>query len=239
MTTLFISDLHLEENRPEMTALFLKWLDNAPQYAKSLYILGDFFEVWIGDDDDSPYHQTIIAALAAASDRGLAIYFMHGNRDFLLGKKFFAAAKCRLLPDEQVIDLYGSPTLLLHGDTLCTADLAYLKFRKKARSWLFKKLILLKSLEKRQAIAKMYREKSKTHTSTAPDNIMDVTQHEVQSVMLKHQVRHLIHGHTHRPGVHQFALNGQAATRTVLGAWHEHGSVLICDENGKKELIIL
>ena len=164
---------------------------------------------------------------------------IHGNRDFLLGKKFFRETSCQLLPDEHVINLYGSPTLLMHGDTLCTRDKAYLKFRKKARNWFFQKIFLFKSLKKRRAISEKYREASKAYTSTAPDNIMDVTQEEVIRVMKKHHVQYLIHGHTHREAIHQFQLNNKTATRTVLGAWHECGSVLICDASGKQEMIKL
>jgi UDP-2,3-diacylglucosamine hydrolase len=153
MKILFISDLHLEESSPKQTQLFLSFLKSATREANSLYILGDFFEVWIGDDDLSPFHKTIIDALKQATSQGLTIYFMHGNRDFLLGKKFFKMTGCHLLPDETVIDLFGQPTLLMHGDTLCTLDVNYLKFRKKVRKWWVQKLFLMKSLKKRQGIA--------------------------------------------------------------------------------------
>jgi len=239
MTTLLISDLHLDEYRTDITELFLRFLKTDAKKADALYILGDFFEVWIGDDNLSSFNQTIISALKLATDQGLPIYLMHGNRDFLLGKKFLRQTGCKLLPDEYVVDLYGSPTLLLHGDTLCTEDKAYLKFRKKARNRFLQKLFLLKSLETRLAIAKKYREASKAHTSTASDFIMDVTQEEVERVMKKHGVQHLVHGHTHREAVHQFELNNRPATRTVLGAWHTHGSVLVCTPDGKKELVEL
>lgn len=236
MKTLFISDLHLEEQRPDITELFLKFLETYTTNADALYILGDFFEAWIGDDDQTVFHQSIIDALHNASQRGLPIFIMHGNRDFLLGKKFLRAAGCQLLPDEHVINLYGTPTLLMHGDTLCTLDTNYLAFRKKTRKWWVQKLFLLKSLEKRRAVADKMRSASREYTSTTPTHIMDVTQAEVERVMLKHKVQHLIHGHTHRPDVHSFTLNQDAATRTVLGPWHEHGSVLVCENNGKKVL---
>lgn len=236
MKTLFISDLHLEEQRPDITDIFLKFLREGTQDAQALYILGDFFEAWIGDDDLSPFNLRIINALQQRVQQGLPIYVTHGNRDFLLGKKFLRRSGCQLLPDEHVINLYGTPTLLMHGDTLCTLDTNYLAFRKKTRKWWVKKLILLKSLKKRQAMAAKMRSASKKHVSTAPDYVMDVTQSEVESVMKKHGVQHLIHGHTHREAVHPFTLNGAAATRTVLGAWHEKGSVLICEANGNKNL---
>jgi len=237
MTIIFISDLHLDEQRPDITELFLRFLKTEAKQASALYILGDFFEAWIGDDDLSPFNQTIISALKNATQQGLPIYMMHGNRDFLLGKNFFKQTGCVLLPDEYVLDIYGSPTLLLHGDTLCTTDTAYLKFRKKSRNWLMQKLFLLKSLQARLLLAKKYRDASKAHTSTLSDNIMDVTQAEVIRVMQKYQVQHLIHGHTHREAVHEFQLDNVLRTRTVLGAWHERGSALICDEFGNKRLV--
>lgn len=235
----FISDLHLEESHPEMLALFLRLLTEATEKAKALYILGDFFETWIGDDNLTPFNQSILSALKKATTQGLFIYIQHGNRDFLLGNKFMRMTGCHLLPDEYVTTIFGTPTLLMHGDSLCTEDVAYLKFRKKARNWLFQKLFLFKSLAKRQAIAARYRQASQAHTATSPDTIMDVTQTEVERVMQKHHVQHLIHGHTHREAVHAFQLNDQPATRTVLGAWHGHGSALICRSDGSHELIQL
>jgi UDP-2,3-diacylglucosamine hydrolase len=235
----FISDLHLDESHPDMTELFLKFLAYITSDADGLYILGDFFETWIGDDNLSLFNQSILFALKTATQKGLPIYIMHGNRDFLLGKKFMQMTGCQLLPDEYVINLFGSPTLLMHGDTLCTNDIAYLKFRKKARCWLIQKLFLLKSLEKRLAIAARYRKASQMHIATLSDNIMDVTQTEVERVMQKHKVQHLIHGHTHREAVHSFQLNHQPASRTVLGAWHTRGSALVCEADGKRELIAI
>lgn len=234
---IFISDLHLEESQPAITTLFLQLLGQAVEEAHALYILGDLFEVWIGDDNLTSFNHSILLALKKATEQGLKVYVMHGNRDFLLGKKFMRLAGCELLPDEKVISLFGVPTLLMHGDTLCTEDVAYLKFRKKARHWLFQKIFLWKSLAKRQAIASRYRQASQAHIAAAPDHIMDVTQAEVERVMAKQDVQHLIHGHTHREAIHTFQLNGKTATRTVLGAWHSHGSALICEPNGKHELI--
>ena len=239
MTKMFISDLHLEEDRPEITNIFLLFLQRCAKEADTLYILGDFFEAWIGDDDLTPFHLQIIQALFQATQQGLKIYFMRGNRDFLIGKKFLRASGCQLLSDEHVINIANTPILLMHGDTLCTEDKAYLKFRKKARCWLVQQIFLLKSLEKRREIAKRYRDASKVHTSTAPDYLMDVTQAEVERVMLKHGAYHLIHGHTHRPNVHSFQLNGLPATRTVLAAWHDEGSVLVIKENGERGIVVL
>ncbi len=233
---IFISDLHLEESHPDITALFLRLLTQAVNEAEALYILGDFFEVWIGDDNLTAFNQSILLALKKATEQGLSIYVMHGNRDFLLGKKFMQMTGCKLLPDEYVMTLFGVPTLLMHGDTLCTGDIAYLKFRKKTRNWFFQKLFLFKSLVKRQAIASRYRQASQEHIATIPDPIMDVTQTEVERVMQKYSVQHLIHGHTHREAVHTFQLNHQPATRTVLGAWHGRGSALVCQANGESLL---
>lgn len=236
MTNLFISDLHLEEQAPERTELFLNFLKNAVK-AEALYILGDFFEVWIGDDDLSDFNQKIISALRQTTEAGLPVYFMHGNRDFLIGKKFLAATGCQLLPEEHVINLYGRPTLLMHGDSLCTLDHKYLRFRRKSRTWLYKKLVSMKSLVKRRALAEKMRNVSREHTHTTAEYIMDVTQSEVERVMQKHQVEYLIHGHTHRKAIHTFELNGKGAKRFVLGAWHDEGSVLVCEKDGINTLV--
>jgi UDP-2,3-diacylglucosamine hydrolase len=239
MTSIFISDLHLDEQRPDVADIFLNFLKNEARAAKELYILGDFFEAWIGDDDLSTFNQMIISALRKATEQGLPIYIMHGNRDFLLGKKFMQAAGCQLLPEEAVINLHGVPTLLMHGDSLCTLDVKYLKFRKKSRTWLYKKLVSFKSLESRRAIAEKMRAASREHTKMTSEYIMDVTQTEVERVMQKHNVQHLIHGHTHREAVHHFNLKDTPATRTVLGPWHVLGSALVCEANGKKELVVI
>jgi UDP-2,3-diacylglucosamine hydrolase len=239
MSTLFISDLHLEENRPDMTAIFINFMKNQAVNADALYILGDFFEFWVGDDDKSAFADTIRNTLLEATNQGLPIYILHGNRDFLLRKKFFRATGCQLLAEETVINLYGVPTLLMHGDTLCIEDVAYLKARRYVRNWLVQTIFLMKSFEKRKTIVMGYRHASKTHTSTAPESIMDVTQTEVERIMQKHRVQDLIHGHTHRQAQHSFQLNGQPATRTVLGAWHERGNVLVCGPNESREFMDL
>lgn len=238
MINYFISDLHLEADNPTIANIFFQFLQDVTKPA-TLYILGDFFEAWIGDDDLTPFHQSIITALKKATEQGLVIYIMHGNRDFLLGKSFQRQTGCRLLPDEYVVTLGGVPTLLMHGDTLCTEDKAYLRFRKKTRNWLFKKIFLLKSLASRRKIADNMRENSKKYTKSAPQNIMDVTPSAVEAKMRQHHVMHMIHGHTHRPAVHEFMLDGQNATRTVLAAWHVHGSVLVFNEEGKQEIVTL
>lgn len=238
MKTLFISDLHLEEQYSNVANAFFDFLKNHTKDADALYILGDFFEVWIGDDDLSPFHLRVINALSDAT-KHLPIFIMHGNRDFLLGKKFMKMTGCKLLPDEYVVNLYGERILLMHGDTLCTQDVEYLKFRKKVRNWFVQKLFLLKSLKKRRSIADNMRNASKEHTKKIAYDIMDVTQSEVERVMQKHQVNYLIHGHTHREGIHNFLLNNETATRVVLGAWHERGSVLVYEKKGAKKLLPL
>lgn len=239
MFKLFISDLHLEENRPDITDVFLRFLSEQAPQAEALYILGDFFEIWIGDDDLTPFNLLIINALRAATANGLPIFIMHGNRDFLLGKRFLQSTGCTLLPEEYVLDVYGTPILLMHGDTLCTEDKIYLKFRKKGRNRFLQTLFLWKKLAKRRIIAENYRLKSKTHTSTVPDRIMDVTQEEVARKMQQHHVQNLIHGHTHREAIHSFQLENKPATRFVLGPWHENGSVLVWDNSGKREFKVL
>jgi UDP-2,3-diacylglucosamine hydrolase len=239
MAIAFISDLHLDENQPVIADIFLRFLEQQAPQLNALYILGDFFESWIGDDNLTVFNEKIISALRKTTQRGLPVFFMHGNRDFLIGKNFLRVTGCQLLPEEYVLNIYGTPTLLMHGDTLCTEDKAYLKFRKKARCWLVQKLFLCKSLEKRSAIANQYRRVSKEYTSTAPDHITDVTQTEVERKMRKHKVKHLLHGHTHRQAIHDLKLDDQAASRIVLGAWHEHGNALIFESSSEKKFIVI
>lgn len=239
MSTIFISDLHLEEHNPIITDIFIRFLGQQNRSTtQAIYILGDFFESWIGDDDLTPFNQKIISHLRKVTQKGIPIYFLHGNRDFLLGKKFFKDSGCTLLPDETIISVGGRKALLMHGDTLCSEDKAYLKFRKKARNKFFQWLFLLKSLKKRKEIANQYRTASQKYISTAPEHIMDVTQTEVERVMTKHQVNLLIHGHTHRQAMHDLKIEGKSAERIVLGAWHHQGNALIF-ENGERKFITL
>ncbi len=230
--TLFISDLHLCAERPAITQLFIEFLAQQARGCDALYILGDLFETWLGDDDDAPDSARIISALRALRDGGTMIYFMRGNRDFLIGEKFAALSGCRLLPDPSVIDLNGVPTLLMHGDTLCTDDAGYQRFRRLVRNrcsqWLFLKL----PLALRRRIARHLRAQSMSRTRGKPPAIMDVNAHSVAAVMRQHRVTRLIHGHTHRPAVHDFELDGKPAQRIVLGDWYTQGSVLRCDARG-------
>ncbi|MBX3708892.1 MAG: UDP-2,3-diacylglucosamine diphosphatase [Gammaproteobacteria bacterium] len=235
--TIFISDLHLDESRPQIAQLFLTWLHTTDSCVDALYILGDLFEAWIGDDDNTLFHREIIHAIAKASQNGLPIYFVHGNRDFLIGKKFLCESGCKLLPDETEIQLYNMTVLIMHGDMLCTKDTSYLRARKLLRNCFLQKLFLFLPLSIRRKIANKLRKKSFKHTANTPMETMDVTQEEVETIMKKHHVQCLIHGHTHRPGFHHFSLNNLPASRVVLDAWHEHGNMLVWDEFGKKELI--
>ena len=237
--TLFISDLHLDQSHPTIAELFLNLLKSCDSSVDGLYILGDLFETWIGDDDDLPFHRHIIQALRAASQKGLPIYFAHGNRDFLIGIRFMRETGCQLLPEEKKINLYGTPVLLMHGDTLCTQDVAYLKWRKKTKNPILRTITLMLPLKIRSKMATGLRNKSKQHTQAVKKEIMDVTQAEVERVMQQHNVQTLIHGHTHRPAIHEFSLTNKPASRIVLAAWHEKGSVLVWDETGKKEVITL
>lgn len=239
--TLFISDLHLDAHDQKTSQVFLQLLAGCDQaVVDAIYILGDLFEAWIGDDDQTPFHTQIIQALHATHARGIPLYFMGGNRDFLIGKRFARETGCQLLGDETRIDLYGTPVLLMHGDTLCTQDTAYLRARKIGRHAVIKQTFLWLPLFLRRNIAQKMREKSKKHTSQADAAIMDVSQDEVVRMMEKHQVRFLIHGHTHRLGMHEFELPSHvSATRLVLDAWHERGNALIWDSSGKREFVFL
>lgn len=222
MTTLFISDLHLEESRPDITDAFLGFLENRARGVEQLYILGDFFEAWIGDDERTPLQEQVAQALKALSDSGTAIFLMHGNRDFLIGEDFCARAGATLLDDPTVVDLYGTPTLLMHGDSLCTADVEYQKFRKNMRNPQWQQMILQRPLQDRQQMARQLREISMAKNQGKEEFIMDVTPEEVVKVMEEHGVQRLIHGHTHRPAEHQLEANGKPARRIVLGDWDKH-----------------
>jgi UDP-2,3-diacylglucosamine hydrolase len=221
MRTLFISDLHLHETRPQITRAFFHFLHTQATDAEKLYILGDFFDAWIGDDDDSPLNTEVAAELKKLSNSGAQIFLMHGNRDFLLGEKFAAQAGAKLIPEGTVIDLYGQPTLLLHGDDLCTGDTDYIAFRQQVRSPQWQAHILAQPIAARRALAAQLREKSQAMNSLKAEDIMDVTQAEVVRVMTKAGVKCLIHGHTHRPARHSFDIGNGLAERLVLGDWHD------------------
>lgn len=231
MTTLFISDLHLDPQRQDIIRQFTSLLDEARSSATALYILGDFVEYWIGDDDSDHGLETALDRLRKLG-QAVPVYLMHGNRDFLIGKEFADRYHITLLPDPTVINLYGEPALLMHGDTLCTDDAEYQSFRKMVRHPQWQSEFLAKPLAERRAIVKNLRETSRQATEEKPEDIMDVNQQAVEQAMREHRVRLLIHGHTHRPSVHNFVLDGQPATRIVLGDWYQQSSVLTYTETG-------
>ena len=230
MATLFIADLHLQTEEPAITAGFLRFLAGEARRADALYILGDLFEAWIGDDDPNPLHQQIARAIKALVDSGVPCYFIHGNRDFLLGKRFARESGMTLLPEEQRLELYGRPLLILHGDTLCIDDAGYQAFRAKVHTPWIQKLFLALPLFIRQKIAARMRADSKAANSHKSMEIMDVNPQAVVNVMEKYHVQWLIHGHTHRPDVHTLTANGEPAYRVVLGAWHTEGSMVKVSE---------
>lgn len=231
MATLFISDLHLSDERPGITGLFIDFLQQRASHAEALYILGDLFEAWLGDDMILPDYRAAIDAMHALSRR-VPLYVMYGNRDFLMREEFCRQSGAELLPEPTTIDLYGTPTLLLHGDTLCTDDQPYQEFRRMVRDPQWQEALLAKSPQERLALAKQYRETSKLETGSKDEAIMDVNAKAVEQLLRDHNVFQMIHGHTHRPAVHEFELDGQPARRIVLGDWYEQGSVLVCDKNG-------
>ncbi len=237
MQVLLISDLHLEEERPDISRAFFRFLQEQAQHADALYILGDFFEVWVGDDECRPLQVQVIEALRALSDRGIQVYFLHGNRDFLIGQQFAEEAGVQLLDDPTVVELGGQPTLLMHGDTLCTRDTEYAKFRAMVRNPQWQTMMLKRPLVERQTMARQLREMSMARNQGKQMEIMDVTPEEVERVMELHQVRRLIHGHTHRPRVHQLTVAGQDAKRYVLGDWDRGFWYIRIRDNQEPELL--
>lgn len=228
MSTLFISDLHLSAERPAIGGLFLKFLAEQAPHAEALYILGDLFEAWLGDDLIPPTVEPILNALRTLSENGIPVYVMHGNRDFLLGTRFAELSGATLLDDPTLVDLYGTPTLLLHGDLLCTDDLPYHEMRKMLRNPEWIREFLSKGPEERIAFAKSLRERSKKETGEKDDAIMDVNANTVTAYAERFRVSRIIHGHTHRPAIHR---EGDLE-RCVMGDWYEQGSVLRCDPDG-------
>ncbi|HEX4986851.1 MAG TPA: UDP-2,3-diacylglucosamine diphosphatase [Burkholderiales bacterium] len=231
--TLFISDLHLAPDTPEANRALLRFLREQAPSADALYVLGDLFEYWVGDDAlDGAFEREIAGAFRALADSGVPVYFMHGNRDFLIGRRFARAAGMKILRDPALIDLHGTPTLLMHGDTLCTDDVEYQKFRKKVRNPVAQWLFLARPLATRRQIARDLRgrsEQAKTGKSMA---IMDVSTRAVEDALRAHRYPRLIHGHTHRPARHEHGVDGHACERWVLADWYDHGSYLECDASG-------
>ena len=229
MRQIFISDLHLDDNHDELCSGFFRFLNQIEETTDELYILGDFFEVWLGDDDDTAFNRDIIEALA---NLPADLFIMHGNRDFLLGDAFCRAASATLLPDRSIISTPIGPALLMHGDSLCTRDTEYMNARKLLRSNAFQADFLSKSLAERDAFARQLRGESTAHTRETAADIMDVTQSEVEHALQTADVSIMIHGHTHRPAVHELTLSTGTAVRYVLGDWHESMQYLTISDSG-------
>ncbi len=234
MTTLFISDLHLEAERPDIGRQFLQFLDRDAQEADDLYILGDLFEAWVGDDDPNTHYFGIKRALRKLTDRGIPVYFMHGNRDFMIGNGFANETGVKILDDPHKVTMYGQKTLLSHGDALCIDDVQYQRVRKMVRNPEWQAAMRAKPLKERLRIAKEARRQSLEQTINMSLEIMDVNQDEVKRVIQEHGVDVLLHGHTHRPAVHDVDLGNRKAKRIVLGDWFTQGSVVRWDSRGPK-----
>jgi UDP-2,3-diacylglucosamine hydrolase len=229
--TYFISDLHLSADRDDINQCLFAFLSEQAPQADALYVLGDLFEIWIGDDDQNSFTVSIAKAFNALIESGVPVYFIHGNRDFLIRQRFAKQAGFKILPEQVVIDLYGQPTLIMHGDELCTKDIDYQAFRKKARSWWWPRIMLSLPLSARRKLAEKGRATSKQKQSNLSAEIMDVTSEEVITYMQNFAVKRLIHGHTHRPAIHELVIKNQSAQRIVLGDWYEQGSVLKVSKN--------
>ncbi len=231
MADLFISDLHLDAARPDITARFDQFAATLPEKVERLFVLGDLFEAWIGDDAAGELEREVARRFSALAERGIALFYLHGNRDFLLGRDFAARCRLRLLPDPCVVDIGGEPTLLSHGDALCTDDAAYQAFRRMVRDPEWQAGFLSQPVAARQAYAERARAASREHQSTAADAIMDVNPDAVRRLLELYGVRRMIHGHTHRPAIHH-AAGDAAPERIVLGDWYTQGSSLSVDAQG-------
>ncbi len=234
---LFVADLHLCPEQPALIAGFRRFIAQRAHGCEHLYILGDLFEAWVGDDDDADWLWDCLQPIAALTRAGTSVSVMHGNRDFLLGQGFEERTGARLLPGSCVIDLYGRPTLLLHGDSLCTRDSEYQAFRRQVREPAWQRQMLARPLEERRAIALNLRQRSREAAANKADNIMDVTPEEVCKVMRDAGVSTLIHGHTHRPAMHDVNLPSVSGQRWVLGDWGTRGWYLQADDRGEIELV--
>ena len=233
MSTLFVSDLHLDPARPEITALFLRFLQREAASADALYILGDLVEAWVGDDDPSSTGQQVADGLRRLADAGVPVYFVHGNRDFLVGQDYAGRAGMRILPDPAVVSLYGEPVLVMHGDLLCTDDHAYQAFRAQTRDPHWQAMVLAQPLAARQAFAAQARQASMSRQQDMIDGdrasfeaVTDVNPQAVEATLARFGVATLVHGHTHRPAMHAVRIGDREGRRIVLGDWYEQGSVL-------------
>ena len=234
MTTLFISDLHLDAERPEIADQLLNFLNKEAVDADALYILGDLFETWVGDDDPNPHYATVKFALRTLVSRGVPVFFMHGNRDFAIGERFAQETGVEILPDPLVVDLYGENVLLSHGDAYCTDDVQYQTVRKMTRDPEWLAMMLKKPLQERLAFAAQARAASAAHGGAINEKISDVNQGAIEQALRTANVDTILHGHTHRPGQHRFTIDGEPASRIVLGDWFEQGSVVRWDQDGPK-----
>ncbi len=239
MATLFISDLHLDSTRPAITKLFGEFVKGEAKQADALYLLGDLFETWVGDDDPSEIGATVATCLREVAEAGVPVYFIRGNRDFLLGSDYARRAGFRILPDPAVVMLYGKPVLLMHGDLLCTGDAAYQAFRAQTRNPAWQEQFLAQPLPARLAFAAQARAASQAHQSGMKqsgrgqfETLTDVAPETVEATFARFGIDTLIHGHTHRPAVHALRVAGRDCQRIVLGDWYEHGSVLRVDAQG-------
>ena len=237
LSTLFISDLHLCANRPQGNRSFFAFLEHEARSARSLYILGDLFEYWVGDDDlEDPFNASVVAALARLVAAGVPTFLMHGNRDFVIGGVFARASGVTLLPDPSLVKLDGQDVLLMHGDTLCTLDLDYQAFRREARSQAWIEGFLRQPLASRKAAVEALRSRSEQEKRGKPAEIMDVAPDEVEDVLRRYGYPRLIHGHTHRPARHVHSIDGHVCERWVLADWYRGGSYLACDASGCRAL---
>jgi len=242
MTTLFVSDLHLDAVRPGIVEVFRDFLRDEAAHADALYVLGDLFEYWVGDDDPQPVAVEVADGLSALARSGVPVFFLRGNRDFLLGAEFAARCGMRILPDPCVIDLHGRPILLMHGDLMCTDDVAYQAFRRESRDPAWQAAMLAQPLQARIALAHRARAASIAHQqavrpqggdpNTIKEDITDVSQATVEATFARYGIATMIHGHTHRPAIHKLTVGEQSRTRIVLGDWYEQGSVLRVDADG-------
>ena len=232
MTTLFVSDLHLSAERPRKVEQFLSFLTGVRGRAERLYILGDLFEVWLGDDDDTPPYPEIVRALRGLSDAGVRLHIGSGNRDFLFGRRFALDTGAELLGDYTLVNLYGERTLLTHGDLLCTRDVKYQRFRKIVRNPVISAAFVRTPLRWRKRIATRTRDGTQASMKTKSPDIMDVEQTTVANVMARYNAARLVHGHTHRPAIHNFELSGAQCQRIVLGDWYEDDDVVCIDAGG-------
>lgn len=231
--SLFISDLHLSADRPESASAFSEFLSSTAPHAEALYILGDLFEYWAGDDDlDDPFNRQVVSALANLHAGGTALYLMHGNRDFLMGEILAGACGARLLPDPSLVRIHGTPTLLMHGDILCTDDTDYMAFRAQVRTPEWQANFLAQPLARRKAQIERLRAQSKQAQSRKAAEIMDVNAGSVINTLRNYGYPRLIHGHTHRPARHEHVVDQHRCERWVLPDWYEQGGYLHCDKTG-------